>query len=165
MFIYLVQHAEAKREEEDPSRPLSEKGMEDLNRVAFHVSKLNLKIDKIFHSTKLRAKQTAEVLSEYLRPIQGMSEVDGLSPLDNPDIWAGRLKDVPGDIVFAGHLPHLGRLGSLLLCGNAEKNALSFKNAGIICLKREETGAWSLQWMLTPDTVVDDKSEGTCDGL
>lgn len=165
MLAYLLQHAEAKREEEDPSRPLSEKGLQDINRVASYVSKLDIKTEMIFHSAKLRAKQTAAVLFEYLKPVRGMSEVDGLSPLDNPDIWARRLKDMPEDIIVVGHLPHLGRLASLLLCGNPEKNALSFKMAGIVCLKREETGAWSLQWMLTPETVLDDKTTGSCDGL
>jgi hypothetical protein len=30
MLIYLVQHAEAKKEEVDPSRSLSEKGLQDI---------------------------------------------------------------------------------------------------------------------------------------
>lgn len=165
MLIYLVQHAEAKRQEEDPSRPLSEKGRRDINRVGYYASKLNIRTDKIFHSAKLRAKQTAEVLFEYLAPVKGMSEEDGLYPMDSPDTWAERLKDVTGDVILVGHLPHLGRLAALLLCGNAEKNVVSFKMAGIVCLKREETGAWSLQWMLTPETVVDERETATCDGL
>ncbi len=165
MLAYLLQHAEAKGEVEDPSRPLTEKGLQDINRVASYISKLDIKTEMIFHSTKLRAKQTAAVLFEYLKPAKGMSEVDGLSPLDNPDIWARRLDEIPEDIIVVGHLPHLGRLASLLLCGNPEKNALSFKTAGIVCLKRDETGAWSLQWMLTPETVADDKATGSCDGL
>jgi len=154
MFIYLVQHADAKREEEDPSRPLSEKGMKDIEKVASYVSKLNIKVHKIFHSSKLRAKQTAEVLSGNLKPAMGISEVDGLSPLDDPQIWADRLKGIPDDVILVGHLPHLAKLSSLLLCGNTERNIVSFKMAGVVCLKRDETGAWSLQWMLTPETVV-----------
>ncbi len=43
MFLYLVQHAEAKREEEDPLRPLSENGLRDIKKVAFHVSRLRIK--------------------------------------------------------------------------------------------------------------------------
>ena len=37
MFLYLVQHAEAKREEEDPQRPLSEKGIKDLKIQVTHI--------------------------------------------------------------------------------------------------------------------------------
>jgi phosphohistidine phosphatase len=165
MFVYLVQHAEAKREEEDPSRSLSEKGLRDINAIAAYVAKSNLKIDKIFYSAKLRAKQTAEVLFENLRPAEEILEVDGLAPLDNPDIWAGRLKDVRGNIMLVGHLPHLAKLASLLLCGNAEMNVVSFKMAGIVCLSRDEAGAWSLQWALIPGIVVGQEDVGPCDGL
>jgi phosphohistidine phosphatase len=158
MLIYLVQHADAKREEEDLSRPLSEKGLKDIEKVASYVSKLNIKVHKIFHSSKLRALQTAEVLSENLKPTRGISEVDGLTPLDNPRIWAERLKGLPDDVILVGHLPHLGKLASLLLCGNADKNIVSFKMAGIVCLKRGDDGSFSLQWMLTPEIVAAERS-------
>lgn len=66
MRLYLVQHGEAKKEEEDPLRPLSERGREDVQRVAKYVEKLDIKASIIFHSGKLRAKQTAEILAEKL---------------------------------------------------------------------------------------------------
>jgi len=166
MLIYLVQHAEAKKEEVDPARPLSEKGLRDINKMAVHVSQLNVKVHKIFHSSKLRAKQAAEVLTEYLKPAKGISEADGLAPLDDPTIWAERLKDIPDDIILVGHLPHLGKLASLLLCGNADSNIVSFKMAGIVCLKRDAGGSWSLQWMLTPEIIAGEKGiDSYCDGL
>lgn len=154
MFLYLVQHAEAKREEEDPSRPLSDKGLQDIKKTASYTSKLNLSIQQIFHSNKIRAKQTAEILSENLKPLGGVLETDGLAPMDHPVIWAERLKDIKDDIMLVGHLPHLAKLASLLLCGNPEKEIVSFKMAGIVCLKRDDEGRWSLRWMITPETVI-----------
>ncbi len=154
MFVYLVQHADAKKEEVDPSRPLSEKGLQDIKKVASYVSQLNIKVYKIFHSGKLRAKQTAEVLSENLKPTKGITEVGGLAPLDDAEIWEERLKGMTDDIILVGHLPHLDRLASLLLCGNADKNVVSFKMAGIVCIKRNDIGEWSLQWILTPEIVL-----------
>ena len=154
MFVYLVQHADAKKEEVDPSRSLSEKGLQDIKKVASYVSQLNIKVYKIFHSGKLRAKQTAEVLSENLKPTKGITEVGGLAPLDDAEIWEERLKGMTDDIILVGHLPHLDRLASLLLCGNADKNVVSFKMAGIVCLKKNDIGEWSLQWTLTPETVL-----------
>jgi len=154
MFVYLVQHADAKKEEVDPSRSLSEKGLQDIKKVASYVSQLNIKVYKIFHSGKLRAKQTAEVLSENLKPTKGITEVGGLAPLDDAEIWEERLKGMTDNIILVGHLPHLDKLASLLLCGNADKNVVSFKMAGIVCLKRNDIGEWSLQWTLTPETVL-----------
>jgi phosphohistidine phosphatase len=154
MFLYLVQHAEAKREEEDPSRPLTENGIQDIKKTASHASKLNIKVEKIFHSTKLRAKQTEEILSENLNPIGGVLETDGLAPMDHPVIWAERLEDIKDNIVLVGHLPHLGRLASLLLCRDSEKGIIAFRMAGIVCLQRNDEGRWSLQWMITPEIII-----------
>jgi len=38
MFLYLVQHAEAKKEEEDPARGLSEKGLQDIKKMAAYAA-------------------------------------------------------------------------------------------------------------------------------
>jgi len=166
MFLYLVRHAEAKRGEEDPARPLSEKGLEDITKVASYVSLLNVSIDEILHSSKLRAKQTAEVLFQSLKPVRGLKETDGLAPLNGPEIWADRLKDLRNDVILVGHLPHLAGLASLLLCGNADNNIVSFRAGGLVCLKRDDSGRWSLQWMLTPEIVAGATGNGNyCDGL
>lgn len=158
MLLYLVQHAEARREEEDPARPLSEKGDRDIRKVALHLSRLNFKITRILHSKKLRAKQTADILSEYVRPSGVTAESDGLAPLDDPSAWADRLKyltaSVTENIALVGHLPHLGKLASVLLCGEPERNIVSFRMGCVACLERDEKGDWSLQWMITPDVLI-----------
>jgi phosphohistidine phosphatase len=154
MFLYLVQHGEAKREEEDPSRPLSDKGVEDVKGVASYVSRLNLEVKEVFHSGKARAKQTAELLTGNMRIAKGVSQTDGLAPLDDPGVWAERLKGKKESLMLVGHLPHLGKLSSLLLIGDKEKTIIAFKMGGIVCLKRDEVGMWSLQWMITPEILV-----------
>lgn len=153
MILYLVQHGDAKREEEDPSRPLSAKGIKEVRDVSSYISKLNIEIEEVLHSGKLRAKQTAELMAEKLKVSKGISETNGLAPLDDPTIWEERLNKKTNPIMLVGHLPHLGKLASLLLCGDKEKNPVAFKMGGIVCLKREEKG-WSLQWMITPETVI-----------
>jgi phosphohistidine phosphatase len=166
MFLYLVRHGDAKREGEDSSRALSEKGIHDIVRIASYVSQLNFPVLRIFHSPKLRARQTAEILFDYLKPVKGLLEVDGLSPLDSPDIWAARIQDMQDDSIFVGHLPHLGYLASLLLSGNAGKNIITFRTAGIVCMKRDDEWTWSLQWILTPEIILGEKGIGyACDSL
>lgn len=149
MFLYLVQHAEAKPEHEDPQRGLSEKGLNDIKKIASFLSKLNLELDEIFHSTKLRAKQTAQVLSDTLKV--KCTETEGLAPLDDPEIWANKLNETTKSIMLVGHLPHLGHLASLLLCGDKEKNIVTFRMAGIVCLKKENN--WSVNWMIIPEII------------
>jgi phosphohistidine phosphatase len=165
MFLYLVQHADAKKEEIDPKRPLSEKGINDITKTSLYLTYLNISLHKIFHSQKLRAKQTAEILFQHLKPIRGITEIDGLSPLDDPEIWYKRLQSIPEDIMLVGHLPHLSRLASLLLCGDKEKDIVEFKMAGIVCL-RKEANSWLLQWMLTPEiTITQGESKPFCDSI
>jgi len=153
MFLYLVQHAEAKREEEDPQRGLTEKGLQDIRKVAVYAERLNIKPTQIFHSGKTRALQTAQVLADHLRPEKGVSETDGLAPLDDPKVWFERLSRITEDIILVGHLPHLGRLSGLLLCGDKEKGIVDFKMGGIVCLKRFEDGHWAVEWMIVPEIV------------
>jgi phosphohistidine phosphatase len=166
MNIYLVRHADAKNEGEDPSMPLSEKGLQDIKQVASFLSRLNIKTGNIFHSGKLRARQTAEVLFEYLRPVHGISEADGLSPLDAPLIWKERLGDMKDSVFLVGHLPHLAKLASVLLCAETGKNIVMLGTAGVMCFLRDNAGEWYLQWMMSPDVVGGEAVTGhACDGL
>ncbi len=153
MLLYLVQHAESKTKEEDPERPLSERGLQEIRKVARQLAALKVGVSEIHHSTKLRAKQTAEVLSGALRPGRGLRESDGLSPLDDPGVWAERLQGRREDLMLVGHLPHLERLASLLLCGEAGRRAVAFRTAGVVCLERDDTGVWSVHWVLRPEMV------------
>lgn len=85
MFLYLVQHGEAKREDEDPARGLSKKGRDDALKVAAFVERMKIPVTRILHSNKARAQQTAQILAGLLKPKKGVSETDGLAPMDDPD--------------------------------------------------------------------------------
>ena len=153
MFLYLVQHAEAKSKEEDSSRSLSKKGSEDIIRVVDYTNRLDININNIFHSGKTRALQTAEAFVNNLKPKTGVIERDGLAPTDDPNIWFERLSEIKENIMLVGHLPHLSRLASLILCGDIEKTVIDFKNACIVCLRRLDDGNWLLEWMIIPELI------------
>jgi phosphohistidine phosphatase len=153
MFLYLVQHGEAKREEEDPARGLTEKGIQDARNVSAYAEKLNVKASRIYHSGKTRAMQTAQILADHLNPEKGMSETDGLTPMDDPSIWAKRIAGMNEDIMLVGHLPYLAKLAGLLLCGDKEKMFIDFKMGGIVCLKRFDDGRWAVGWIIVPEIL------------
>ena len=50
MKLYLVQHGEAKKEAEDSSRPLTDKGKADAEKVANAARKLGTRPSFVFHS-------------------------------------------------------------------------------------------------------------------
>jgi len=71
-YLYLVQHGAAKTESEDPRRSLTSEGRRAVERMADFLSTLHVSLDRIEHSEKLRARQTAEILAARLRPIEGI---------------------------------------------------------------------------------------------
>jgi phosphohistidine phosphatase len=77
--------------------------------------------------------QTARILADRLKPQRGFTEIDGLAPLDDPEVWASRLGSIAEDTMLVGHLPHLAKLACNLLCGNSEKMCIDFKMGGIVC--------------------------------
>jgi len=154
MKIFMVQHGEARTKEEYPDRPLSDIGVYQVKKIAGWLSKKEgLEINELLHSGKNRAEQTAEILAGAFKPPMGINRTDDMNPGDNPKIWADRLNKTEKNIMLVGHLPHLGKLASHLLTGSMEKEIIQFKNAGIVCLNRNESGAWSIEWMIIPEIV------------
>ena len=74
-----MQHGEALAAEVDPVRPLSDRGQESVMAVAGHAAVRGVRIDRIVHSGKVRAEQTALILAEatYCTDVSAHS---GLAP-------------------------------------------------------------------------------------
>lgn len=155
MLLYLVQHAEAKREDEDPARDLTPKGLMDIENVAHLLKRLGVQVEGIFHSGKTRAKSTAGVLGKHLQPAAGVSEATALGALDDPGIWAARIAKMDEDILLVGHLPHLGKLAATLMCGDKEKTVINFRMGGAVRLQRMgDGGQWAVDWMIIPEIIL-----------
>jgi len=154
MKLYLVQHAKAASKEMDPERTLTEQGRRDIQKVAAFIRPLNLSVDCLWHSGKKRAAQTAEVLAEAIEAKEGTIARDGLGPNDNVTALRSELASTEQDIMIVGHLPFLSKLTSLLLTGSESANTVAFKNAGIVCLSRNEENGWQVDWVLTPKLLA-----------
>lgn len=146
MEIYLVQHGEAKKEEEDPERPLTTKGKEEVGHVAARAAKL-IRASAVKHSPKLRAKQTADILAGHVHA--SSVETEGLKPLDDPEIARKMIEGQDENLMLVGHLPHLNKLASLLLTGKADADIVAFRMGAVVCLEKEEK--WRVKWILTPE--------------
>lgn len=151
MLLYLVQHARAKEKDEKPERPLTEEGRRDVEAVMLLMMRFGaITASRVLHSGKLRAGETAELIATKL---DAESEaVDGLDPEDDPQIWERRLADITLDTMLVGHMPHLSRLASRLLCGNENAGLVEFAHGGLVCLHRDE-GHWALRWSIPPSLV------------
>ena len=84
MNIYLVQHGKPVSKEEDPRKPLSGKGVEDIKKTAAFLKRIGAtRVGAIFHSGKTRTRQTAEILGSTLLPGREPQEKAGLAALDD----------------------------------------------------------------------------------
>ena len=153
MQLYLVQHGAAKSEAEDPQRSLTAEGMKTVERMAQHLASLKLHLDRIEHSDKQRARQTAEIMAAHLRPAEGTRQVAGLAPNDDIGPMRERLQNESKSLMIVGHLPYLSRLLSTLLGAQQDRTLVTFRMGGVVHLVREDAGEWRLRWILVPELL------------
>jgi phosphohistidine phosphatase len=153
MELYLVQHGEAKSKAEDPQRPLTERGREEVQRVAAFAAKASLKVSQVRHSGKRRAEETASILAEHLSPAEGVLAISGLAPMDDVRPIAQALGKETAPLMLVGHLPFMDRLAGLLVMGDPDNSAVRFRMGGIVCL--EGAGHdWAVKWVIRPELVA-----------
>ena len=141
MQCYLVHHGAAVPPGVDPQRPLSADGRARVEHVAATAAQRRIRPVVIWHSGKLRARQTAEVFCRACNPLADVAAARGLQPSDPPDRMADALGAETRDIMLVGHLPNIERLLRLLIDDSDERTAV-FPTHGIVALE-----AINSQWM------------------
>jgi phosphohistidine phosphatase len=147
--LFLVHHGDAVGPGEDPMRPLSDRGRVQVDMLAQKAAQHGAKPDVIWHSGKLRARQTAEAYWKHCNPLAIFSATRGLQPTD-PTNWIA--DSIAGDtrhILLAGHFPHMPRLLARLMTGDPEANPVDFPLNGIVALE-DVNGKWIERWRLRP---------------
>ena len=154
MMLYLMQHGDAVSKDVDASRPLSETGKAQVRRVADLLERNGHRPSHVFHSGKLRATQTAEIVSAAFAPCLQCEEMGGLGPMDSPDALIDELSERTEDILLVSHMPLVGRLVSRLVSGAEDNVIAAFLPGSIACLERDEDQSWVIDWLLRPDIVA-----------
>ena len=150
-MLYLVHHGDAVGPDVDPMRPLSDRGRVEVDAVAESAAARGARPDVIWHSGKMRARQTAETYLRRCNPLAAFSATRGLQPTD-PTNWI--VDSIEGDrrhIMLVGHFPHLPRLLGRLVTAHADAPPADFPLNGIVALELEdENGKWVEKWRLAP---------------
>jgi len=133
---------------------LTDEGRRTVERMADFLSTLQLSLDRIEHSEKLRARQTAEILAAHVQPTEGIKEVAGLAPNDDIEPMRLRLQHESKNVMFIGHLPYLSRLAARLLGLGAERTVVRFQMGGVLRMDRDDDARWAIGWLLVPELVV-----------
>jgi len=152
-MLYLVHHGAAVEADIDPQRPLSAEGRAAVLALAREAAARQVRPAVIWHSGKLRARQTAEVLWRECNALAALIAQRGLQPADPPewmaDAIAAAAVDAPdtahaNDIMIVGHMPHLPRLRAHLL----REPVPDFPLHGMVALERERD-TWKERWILS----------------
>ena len=155
MQILLMQHGEAVAADLDPDRPLTPEGAAHVLAVASHAAACGVHVDRVVHSGKTRAAQTAEILAGALA-CDEVAVVPGLKPNDDVAAAARALVDpaAPGSLAVVGHLPFLERFASLLVAGDPGAHVVALRNAGLVALvPAPSPGGYALAWIITHEVA------------
>lgn len=145
--VYFVQHGIAHAKEVDPSRALSDQGSLEVHKVARYLKAHNITVDKICHSGKLRARQTAVIFSQLLA-VKELVEFAGMAPGDDPELLTQQISE--NAVMYIGHLPNLSRVVAQLVTGDGNRSIIKFQNAAVLCIEMDESSA-AIKWFLTAD--------------
>jgi phosphohistidine phosphatase len=160
MNLYFLRHGIAVEFGEngitrDEDRPLTSKGERKLWRIAEAMEAMELKFDAILSSPILRARQTADIISEAFNGRKKVQHTQALVPHSK----ARELVDLvhtltprPDNILLVGHEPFLSELICLLVFGQ-HTGAVRMKKGGLCLLTADSLRAGkcaTLEWLLTP---------------
>lgn len=154
MRLYVVQHGEAQPEAVSAERELTPQGRLDAGRLADLLGARGVRAARVYHSGKMRARQTAEILAARLAPATSPEVLPGLNPNDPVQPVAAQARAWNEDTLLAGHQPFLGRLATLLAAGREDPPVLAFQQGSIACLERNPAGGWEIAWMLRPELLA-----------
>ena len=152
-MIFLVHHADAVLPGEDPMRPLSSRGRATAQLLALEAARLGVKPVCVWHSGKLRARQTAEAFWRACNPLATLTAERGLQPTDPAEWMRDRFLGETRDVLAVGHMPNLPRLLRLLLNEDPESSSVAFPLHGVVALEPQgEAGMekWVERWRLDP---------------
>jgi phosphohistidine phosphatase len=154
MRLYLVQHGESQPESVSPERELTAQGHADVERLAALFGERGVRVARVVHSGKTRARQTAEILAARAAPGTAPQALEGIGPNDPVAPIAQQAHAWSEDTLLAGHLPFVGRLASVLVAGREEPQVVAFRPGSAACLERDAEGRWTIAWMLRPELLA-----------
>lgn len=148
MSLYLARHGSYLSPEQDPEKGLSDQGKKEVNYVANIIKNKIINLSKIKHSSKKRARQTADIMKNILKPINGIEEIPGINPYGDVTVFAENIKAQKNEM-FIGHLPFMEKLVSYLITGSPDKTIIEFPIACVTCLDIE-INEWVIKWSVIP---------------
>jgi phosphohistidine phosphatase len=147
-MILLIHHGVAADATVDAMRPLTEAGRTRSAALGERIAARGVVPDALWHSGKIRARQTAELIGRSCNPRAPLLAVRGLQPDDPPTRIQDRLAGETATVALVGHMPNLPRLLHALTAASASDAPLaSFPQHGCVALTWNDD-RWIEVWRL-----------------
>lgn len=131
------------------AKGLSVKGEETVKKNAAILKEKNLVLKQIRHSSPLRAKKTAELMAEQLKPPQiDVIQVKGIEEYDEAHDLVDIIEHEQDTVMYVSHQPFLEDLVPELLNDKPDVLEYAFSPGDIVCLS-QENGKWRVDWRIT----------------
>lgn len=136
MELTLVRHAIAEDGADDAARPLSKKGRHRFEEVVTALGALGVRFDRVLHSPKRRAVETAQLLSGLCDGALQATPLLAKEP--SVELW----NLLEGErLAVVGHEPFLTALLSWLVTGEPTGGNFVLKKGGVAQLEGEPAPA------------------------
>lgn len=158
MDLLIVRHAIAfdrdrNRWRDDADRPLSPAGIRRARKAAAGLKKLTSRPQRLLSSPLLRAKQTAQILTE----VAGWPAAEEMPELSPGEPALAVLELLGSDrsklTAVVGHQPELSQLLGACLLGGGGALPIEMKKNAVACVSftgRPRPGHAALSWLATP---------------
>lgn len=166
MFIYILRHAIAVQRGTsaytNDDRPLTEDGIEKMQKAARGIASLIDHIDVILTSPLLRAHDTAKLVAEARGADHKIEICRELLPGNSSKkllLYLAKYKSLK-NVMIVGHEPDIGYIASALLGSNA--SIIEFKKGALCCIEvatLPPRSAGKLHWHLQPKQLRDLKKD------
>jgi len=144
--VCLVHHADAVGPGVDSQRPLSERGRSQADQLADRARERGVRPDVIWHSGKLRSRQTAEPFLRACNPFADFRMVRGLRP-DDPIEWMrDELAAETREVLLVGHMPNIADLSRALAPSSA-----AFPQHGLVVFEKKDDSGWTELFRIAVD--------------
>jgi phosphohistidine phosphatase SixA len=160
MKLIILRHGHALNRNEntcysDSKRPLSSIGMDQIKKSALKISGLldNEPVIDIYHSSKLRALQSARIVYDTLsktyfskgpgRPQLSLEQAEGLCPEDNPDTWYNIIMLRRDPLIIVSHLPFVELLAFKLTKAAGYNEIPAFYTSTALYLEKNRSNGYN----------------------
>jgi phosphohistidine phosphatase len=129
---------------------LSEEGRSEIEHVARTLKNMNVSVNSVYHSGKLRAEESAMILADALGG--KVKKHSGLQPNDEPEEALELIKHSENDLMLVSHLPLLDRLLRVLVNPGEDDELPEFGTGTLVALSPAD-GGWQIFRALGPRMI------------